>query len=420
MTDLPKPPPVTRRAFLTQAAGGLAGIALIPEFAKARTPASWAGRDDHEAMDVALIGLGKQGRAIIGELSAIEHANLVAVCDIDERRLNAAKRRAASAERFASVDALLAERPEIIAYIIATPTHTHRPLVEQLCAAGKHVYCEAPLATNLEDCTAIVRAGAAGSGIAGAGLYARANPVYNRAWELVRSGGVEDILTLRAQRHERTSWRVPGGSPDRDRALNWRLDPDRTIGLAGEWGTHQFDVAMWMLDKAPTSVRAHGGVRAYDDGRTVYDTVTTDLFFDDLLFQHSATLGSTHGRTQESVIGTAGTVRLAGTHAWFFKEADAPTMGWEVYATRQQFHNDEGIILIADATKLASQGKLKEGIGLPHSPLYYALSDWLAAAIDGYPSATSLEDAARATAAGIAAHQASVTGETVDVVMPKV
>jgi hypothetical protein len=49
-----------------------------------------------------------------------------------------------------------------------------------------------------------------------------------------------------------------------------------------------------------------------------------------------------------------------------FKEADAPTQGWEVYANRQQFHNDEGITLIAGATKLAEQGKLKEGVGLPH------------------------------------------------------
>ena len=41
--------------------------------------------------------------------------------------------------------------------------------------------------------------------------------------------------------------------------------------------------------------------------------------------------------------------------------------------TVQQFHDEQGITLIADATKLAAQGKLKEGIGLPHPELYYGL-----------------------------------------------
>ena len=74
---------------------------------------------------------------------------------------------------------------------------------------------------------------------------------------------------------------------------------------------------------------------------------------------------------------------MAWSHGWMFKEADAPTQGWEVYANRQQFHNDEGITLIADATKLASQGKLKQGVGLPHDSLYYSLFDFLKAISEG-------------------------------------
>ncbi|MCL4209073.1 MAG: hypothetical protein KJZ68_00265, partial [Phycisphaerales bacterium] len=93
-----------------------------------------------------------------------------------------------------------------------------------------------------------------------------------------------------------------------------------------------------------------------------------------------------------------------------FKEADAPTQGWEVYANRQTFHNEEGITLIADATQLASQGRLKEGVGLPHDSLHYALADFLKCIEEGRTPPTTADEGMRAAAVGILANQAIVTG----------
>jgi hypothetical protein len=98
-----------------------------------------------------------------------------------------------------------------------------------------------------------------------------------------------------------------------------------------------------------------------------------------------------------------------------FKESDAPTQGWEVYAMRQQFHNDEGITLIADATKLASQGKLKAGMGLPNPPLSYAIGDFIVSINNSTPAVTTVDEGMRAAVVGILAHQAVMTGETVSV-----
>ena len=111
--------------------------------------------------------------------------------------------------------------------------------------------------------------------------------------------------------------------------------------------------------------------------------------------------------------GTNAAIKLAWSHGWMFKESDAPTQGWEVYANRQQFHNDEGITLIADATQLAAQGKLQEGVGLPHPPLYYALEAFLASALEGAKVECTAEEGLRATLVGIAAHRAATTGEEV-------
>ena len=116
-----------------------------------------------------------------------------------------------------------------------------------------------------------------------------------------------------------------------------------------------------------------------------------------------------------TIYGTNAAIKLAWSHGWMFKESDAPTQGWEVYANRQQFHNDEGITLIAVATKLAEQGKLKEGIGLPHPSLYYALADWVKAIGSGGTPAWTISEAARATVVGIAANDAVRTAKPVEI-----
>jgi hypothetical protein len=126
-------------------------------------------------------------------------------------------------------------------------------------------------------------------------------------------------------------------------------------------------------------------------------------------------LGNSFEGRHEVFHGSNAAIKLAWSHGWLFKESDAPTQGWEVYANRQQFHNDEGITLIADATKLASQGKLKEGVGLPYSPQYYALADFATSIIEKKPSACSADEGARATIVGICASQAVVSGKDVEI-----
>jgi hypothetical protein len=109
-----------------------------------------------------------------------------------------------------------------------------------------------------------------------------------------------------------------------------------------------------------------------------------------------------------------GSIKLAERFGWLFKEADAPIQGWEVYANRQQFHDEQGITLIADATKLASQGKLKEGIGLPFTPLYYGLEAFLKATA-GEPVACTADQAFQTLVATLAGRRAQISGDKVDI-----
>jgi predicted dehydrogenase len=363
-----------------------------------------------------VIGVGRQGRAILGELQRMENVTVAAMCDNDERRLDSGLRRAQGAEGFADYRAMLDKRPDVKALFIATPTHQHREIAIGSVQAGRHVYCEAPLAHTVEDCVAISQAARGASTIFQAGLQGRSNPIYKLAWTFFRSDAVRDPVALRAQSNRKTSWRTPADDPRRERELNWRLDPEVSIGLPGELGSQQFDVFHWYLGDYPVRVSGGGAIRLHQDGREVADTVHCSLdFANGINLGYEATLANSYGGEYEVLYGTNAALKLAWTHGWMFKEADAPTQGWEVYANRQRFHNDQGITLIADATQLAKQGKLQEGVGLPNPPLYYAIADFLKSVTEGTPVVCPAGEGARASIVGILAHQAIVSGETIDI-----
>ncbi|MBX3363398.1 MAG: Gfo/Idh/MocA family oxidoreductase [Phycisphaeraceae bacterium] len=398
-----------RRHFLLQTTGALSVLSLVPEAALARPSVRLSGT-------VGLIGAGRHGRTLMAELQKIDGVKIGAICDVDEGRLQAAVRRAPGAEAFADYRAMLDRRADITAIVVATPTHLHRaPAVDSL-QAGRHVYCETPLAHTIDDARAIAAAARSAKTVFASALEGRSNPVYQLARGFFRSESVRDLVSMRAHNHRKTNLRVavpPGGD---DRAANWRLDPEISLGLAGEWGVQQMDVFLWYTDRLPVRVHGWGQNRAFlDEQRRVADTIGLDFTFDDgAHLAYEATACNSYEGRYEVLHGTNAAIKLAWSNAWMFKEADAPTQGWEVYARRTQFHTDEAIILIAGATQLAQQGKLEqEGGRLPHSPQYYALADFLSCIQTGAAPAASAADGARATMMAIAANQAVRSGTAV-------
>ncbi|MEW6746068.1 MAG: Gfo/Idh/MocA family oxidoreductase [Planctomycetota bacterium] len=366
---------------------------------------------DTPPLPTAMIGLGRQGRALLGELGKFPFVKVKALCDVVDSRLQAARRRAQDATGYLDYRELLDKENEVKAVFIATPSHLHKEIAVACVAAGKHVYCEAPLATTIEDCKAIAQAAQTAPTVFHVGLQWRSNPIYDLARTFVVSGSIRDVVSLRAQWNNKTSWRTPASDPAREREVNWHLYKGTSIGLEGELGIHQFDVVTWFLNKLPESVSGTGRTLLYDDGREIPDTVHCTLTWPGWIeMSYQATLANSYGGRYEELMGTMGAVRLIGDFGWLFKEADAPTQGWEVYAIRQNFHKEEGITLIADATKLAKQGKLKEGVGLPNPPLYYGIEAFLVSVTGNKPSAVPAALGLRASVIGIKAHEAVMTG----------
>jgi predicted dehydrogenase len=365
---------------------------------------------------LAVIGCGRWGRSIATELVALAGAELLAVADpVDSRRASAV-RKAPGAEGFTSLSEVRTAFPELQAVVVATPSHLHTAVVVEALDAGLDVYCEAPLATTTADLETLLAAEEEASGSITCGLLARSNPLYAHARDFIRSGAIRDLVGFRAQHHHKESWVSPARDPKDEAALNWRLDPAVSLGLAGELGVHQFDVFHWFLGETPTAVTGSGSLQFHKDGRKVFDTVNLQLEFkNERRLAWDATIANSFEKSYELFLGSAGAIKMAQDAGWLFKESDAPTLGFEVYAGREHFHDEEGITLVVDATKLAAQERLKEGVGLQEPPLRFALKAFIAHVQEGEPSACNSVRGAKAARVAIAAAEAVRTGRRIEI-----
>jgi predicted dehydrogenase len=307
---------------------------------------------------LGIIGLGPRGREIINTLQLQPEADIAAICDSYPAMLRRSAANLPDAKQTEDYKAILEDK-EIKAVVIATPSHKHRDITIEALKAGKHVYCEAPMATTLEDVRTIA-AGARGAvgQVFQPGLALRSDPQRHFLLQFVRSGAAGQPLMARAQWHKKQSWRQASPNPEREKEINWRLDKKVSLGLAGEVGIHQIDMMGWLLKQRPTAVTGFGGVLYWkDDGREIPDTAQ-------FVFEYpggvqgifEATLANSFDADYEMLYGAYAAIMLRGNKAWMFKEVDSPLLGWEVYARRDTFYKETGIALVANATKLVAQG----------------------------------------------------------------
>lgn len=357
-------PLIDRRRFVVSA-GSLAALGLFfggaNVYAEEFTPAGTPANANVAPVGCAVIGLGEQGRAILTALSHAAGANVLRICDTYEGIHDRASELAPKATVGTDAAEVFAD-PTVQAVWICTPTHQHKDLVIAALKAGKNVYCEAPLAHTIDDARAIAQAAAEATKAKGqifhSGLQERTNPQHLHVVKFIRSGALGTVVGGRLHWHKRTSWRRAAANDARAKALNWRLSRETSLGLAGEIGIHQFDVAAWFLKTLPEAVSGRGAIRAWKDGRDVADTVHALLEFPDgLSVNYDATLGNSFDGHAETLLGTEAAVMVRDHRAWMFKEADATALGWEVYAYRDKIGDDTGIALVADATKILAAGK---------------------------------------------------------------
>lgn len=175
---------ITRRSFLSRAAV-LTAVA-------ATSPSSHASPNDR--LKVAVIGTGGRGGSNLRTIAASQTVDVVGLCDVDSRFLVNAGEQFPQAKQFRDFRKLYDQiGNEVDAVVVSTTEHSHAYATMPALQLGKHVYCEKPLAFNVEETRRITDA-AKQAGVAtqmGTQIHAGAN--YHRVVATIQSGAIGDV-----------------------------------------------------------------------------------------------------------------------------------------------------------------------------------------------------------------------------------
>jgi predicted dehydrogenase len=216
-------------------------------------------------------------------------------------------------------------------------------------AAGCHVFCEKTMCYSLDQARRLVSEVESSGRVFQVGLQRRANPIYQQAVAMVAAGVLGQITAIKSQWHRNNNWRRPVPVPRGDatfnaleRRLNWRLYRASSQGLMAELGSHQMDVANWVLGTPPVRVLASGGIDYWRDGREVADNVFCIYDYElpapsqagspakphRVRVAYSSLCNNAYEGAAELVMGTRGTLYLTSTKGLLFREAVSEDVAW--------------------------------------------------------------------------------------------
>lgn len=198
----------------------------------------------NDRVRVALLGAGRIGAGHARVLAAqIPDAELVAIADAygpaAESVANSVRVDRWSADPLSVIDSA-----EIDAVVIASSTDSHAALISAAAAAGKHIFCEKPVALDLETTDAALDAVSRAGVIFQIGFQRRFDPAYARAKAAIETGAIGAIEQIR------DVMRDPGPPPRAYAAVSGGLYRDMTI--------HNFDCVRWLIGAEATELFAMG------------------------------------------------------------------------------------------------------------------------------------------------------------------
>ncbi|NLE80404.1 MAG: Gfo/Idh/MocA family oxidoreductase, partial [Rhodococcus sp.] len=176
-----------RRQFLGRSTAAGIGVAAAGLF----THSIRGAESPNEKLNVAVIGVGGRGA---GNLAGVAGQNVVALCDVDEARLDKAAASFPAARKHVDFRKMLGEMAdEIDAVVVSTPDHTHAPASAMAIRMGKHCYCEKPLAHNVWEAREVTRLAAEKGVATQMGTQIHAGENYRRVVELIHAGAIGPV-----------------------------------------------------------------------------------------------------------------------------------------------------------------------------------------------------------------------------------
>ncbi len=281
---------INRRSFLfgSAAAAALAGHATEKVGRRALRPG--------EKLNVAMIGVGIQGRGNLGSFLGSKRVTVVAVCDVDRVRLADAKRRVDERYGNGSCRAVadfreILDDPTVDIVGISTPDHWHAYIAVEAMKRGKDVFCEKPLAFSIDEAKKVMAAQRKYGRVFQTNAWQRSWDLFWTAVMIVRNGFLGNVRYVDANYgyggaklggpshpvrfFDRPENAAAEGAPNPDvdwdmwlgpakrrpysdqlapRGVHkffpmfWRFGDEFGTGYNGDWGAHHLDIAQWGMD----------------------------------------------------------------------------------------------------------------------------------------------------------------------------
>jgi predicted dehydrogenase len=134
----------------------------------------------------------------------------------------------------------LMDDPEINLIDICTPNNLHYPIFKTALSAGKHIYCEKPLAFNLKEAEEMLTLAEASDRVVQLAFNYRFIPAVMRAKQLIEEGFLGEVINFRAQ-YFHTGYLNP------DKPMTWRLSQETSGGGAlVDLGSHVIDLMLYL------------------------------------------------------------------------------------------------------------------------------------------------------------------------------
>jgi len=165
----------------------------------------------NDKLQLGVIGCKGMGWSDLRSHLQMSEVECVALADVDQSVLD---------QRAADVQTARGNRPQLYkdyrkmlenkdidAVIVGTPDHWHCLALTDSLAAGKHVYCEKPLANSIEECNIMLAAAKRAGKIIQIGQWQRSGSHYEKAIEYVRSGKLGNIRLVKVWAYQ--GWMEP-------------------------------------------------------------------------------------------------------------------------------------------------------------------------------------------------------------------
>ncbi len=305
---------ISRRRFIGTTATGIVGLSAGYS---AKSYARITGANDR--INMAFLGTGARSyghrRMVQG---SIEDKNLhaTAVCDIWKQ--NREKAAADCLDKFNTKvkqykysEELLNDK-DVDAVMIATGDHQHAKILAEVVQAGKHCYCEKPMAQDIEEAKLARDTVLNSKPIVQMGSQWVSEPIHLKIRDIVRSGKLGEITKIdQCWNDNNHRWHVPD-DPDvasiREADTDWKrwllgkpyepFDPRKYFefrifekysgGITSQWMSHGIGLVHFYTDTAiPDSMVANGGIFGWPDIRENPDTFQALATFEKERFLYS-------------------------------------------------------------------------------------------------------------------------------------